>query len=293
MPTPSLPTPRTHTPPKPRDRNPSAPPRATQRAPHIHPTRLLHGFTLIELLVVISIIALLVGILLPVLSSARATAKAMQCMSNMRQMEIAHHSYTIDNKGQLIQANLAHGGGSHGTYEPWFVTLAQTYGVEVTARSPLDDSPHWGPAPSGLPIPGSNPSQRRVTSYGINNFLDSELVPFGPWGTGSAGGHYDMDNIPRPSATGHFLIMAFTGTFAGADHPHIENWVPAMLPHLIANGPNAASSQVQINAVGRATPVGFKSVSNWGFLDGHVESVAFEQVYQSPAQNRFDPMVAQ
>ncbi len=52
------------------------------------------GFTLIELLVVISIIALLIGILLPVLAAARTTARRVTCSGNLRQFGIAMEVYT-------------------------------------------------------------------------------------------------------------------------------------------------------------------------------------------------------
>lgn len=62
------------------------------------------AFTLIELLVVISIIALLVGILLPTLSSAREAARQMKCSSTMRQYMIGASAYQADYKGALPTA---------------------------------------------------------------------------------------------------------------------------------------------------------------------------------------------
>lgn len=56
------------------------------------------AFTLIELLVVISIIALLIGILLPVLGSARSLALQTKCMSNIRSNIQAVHVYAAENK---------------------------------------------------------------------------------------------------------------------------------------------------------------------------------------------------
>ena len=59
------------------------------------------GFTLIELLVVISIIALLMGILMPVLNRVREAGYSMRCMSNLRGIALAGQIYTHENDGEF------------------------------------------------------------------------------------------------------------------------------------------------------------------------------------------------
>lgn len=63
--------------------------------------RRVWAFTLVELLVVISVIALLIGVLLPVLGSARESGRASVCLSGLRQMLIAASVYATEEGGAL------------------------------------------------------------------------------------------------------------------------------------------------------------------------------------------------
>jgi prepilin-type N-terminal cleavage/methylation domain-containing protein len=109
------------------------------------------GFTLIELLVVISVIAVLMAILMPVLGRVRKQARAIACQANLRQWGMAMHVYTQDNEGRRPtggggdQRHLAVAGKLHGPGGPQH---------DRPCTAPLRHAGH-------RPLPGGQTCRRR------------------------------------------------------------------------------------------------------------------------------------
>lgn len=166
------------------------------------------AFTLIELLVVIAIIAILAALLLPALSRAKNKAKAISCVSNLRQVALGMHMYADEFNGYL--PGTAHMNLSNS----WIFSLADYIGnVDRIRICPSDPKGERRLAHAG-------------TSYIMNEYTSiPALDPFGdPIPTEPVWNRISI--IRRPSETMLvFEISESAGTGTGQDHTHSRNWL--------------------------------------------------------------------
>ena len=115
------------------------------------------AFTLIELLVVIAIISLLMVILQPALSKAKDMARAAVCTSNLRQIGIGAHMYSMEYNDMLPR-------GTQSVFpKPWFKRF-----MGYLAQRPIDED-YRNVKIYRCP---SYPDKKQTIGYVINSWSD-------------------------------------------------------------------------------------------------------------------------
>ena len=121
------------------------------------------GFTLVELLVVIGIIAILMALLMPSISRAKARANQTSCLNNMRQLTLAASMYASDHDEEYPARRIPTNAWPH-KLQPYYVNW------QIIA-CPSD---HFGIA--GLVADANNP-KRSYLINGFNDYFKVNLTP--------------------------------------------------------------------------------------------------------------------
>ena len=172
-------------------------------APALRPGGLC-AFTLIELLTVIAIIALLAGLLLPVLGGARQRARGAACMSQLKQLGVAMVVYTDEHDDTFPRSQ--HSAFTHGELS-WLRTVAPYLGSSTT---------DWKKLLDGVYHCGSD-SRKNIWSYGLNVYY--ELGPDDDY-AGKPATWRRRGDVPRPTRT-----VLFAENNSEADHLMPNFWV--------------------------------------------------------------------
>lgn len=217
------------------------------------------GFTLIELLTVIAIVAVLVTILLPVISSVRQVGARTACAANLRQIGTAISAFSVEHNGRMP-------GEKNG----------ELSGIYVQAG----------------PIYGEWPAERYTLIEHLRHYMDLPRAP----GVASvmicpAAGHsglrYDERNDPSRNKITYFVNRSVRMKNESINPPFGKDWAEATRPPVFFEEIDDPSRSVALfdvdlqirDLVGKAgsdssfvAEPAHGDSRNFLYLDGHVES---------------------
>jgi prepilin-type N-terminal cleavage/methylation domain-containing protein/prepilin-type processing-associated H-X9-DG protein len=214
------------------------------------------GFTLIELLVVIAIIAILAAILFPVFAKARAKARQVSCLSNLKQISLGWMQYTQDYDECSVMGRT---GGAGTPAFAWHLIL-QPY-IKSTAVYVCPDD-----AQTGIPLANGGSD---VLSYAYN------------FGVG-------QDVVGNPRVIPTIVAPAQSPLFADALGTNDPTETLFFIIPAQANTNPTPGTKIQLGRAAKAGQVNYNTVrglvfadrhsdgSNYSFVDGHAKWFHYE-----------------
>ena len=217
------------------------------------------GFTMVEMVVVVAIIAVLISLLLPAMTSARSVANLSVCASNNRQIYLGLASYSGEYQDSIIYDDASGNTGS----KIWWQRLSDDTGPTYTPGIYRGTTWICPLAESDAPAPHWKYNNRWDAHYALNQTLVQQY-----WYTAGVnvyhGGAAKQFRLGQQRSDLGFLADGPISYFpaAGGGYYFLETWNTGSSPMIWPLN----SAQV---SVGRAHGGG----ANMGYCDGHVALV--------------------